>query len=84
MQLHPSHRFFICLFSLAFGGQLNAQSIPANSLLRPTKVSNMLGTERAESTQGLMLDQIAFEHIRGHRSDLRTLEVPFQVGMGGT
>ena len=77
MQLHPSHRFLICLFSLAFGGQLNAQSIPANSLLRPTKVSNMLGTERAESTQGLMLDQIAFEHIRGHRSDLRTLEVPF-------
>ena len=77
MQLQPIHRFLTCLVLLAFGGQLSAQSVPTNSLLRPTKTSKKLGTERAESTQSLKLDRNEFEHIRGHRFDLKTLALPF-------
>ena len=77
MHLYPIHRFLVCLALFSFGSQLSAQSIPVNALLRPTKASTMRGTERVENTQGLKLDRNAFQHIRRHRSDFRTLEVPF-------
>ena len=77
MPLIAVHRFFNCLVLLACSGSLIAQSIPATSILRPTKAAQMLGTKRAGDTQGLKLDKNAFEHIRGHRSDLKTLELPF-------
>ena len=67
----------ICFFAIAFCGELGAQTLVDTPLLKPSKSAKMLGTKRAEKTQGLTLNRNAFNHIRSHRADLRTVALPF-------